>query len=464
MPRGLGTLSRMKALGGWIFTILGATALAVVAWWLMQEDAGGGEGGPGFDFVLPVTLTRVEVRDVKPRARLTGTVRAARKAGLAFDTSGLVETIEVSEGDMVAAGQVLARLGRRDEELDLDTAKASLVRAEREFELLEAGERVEVIRRLEAELEAAKATTELALLEVDRGKKLLEERVISQSEQDARATAYRAAVQRQVAAYELHAQAIAGTRPEDLAIASAKLSEAKTFLATTAHELEKTILVAPWAGVVTARNLSVGDYASAGTVVFEIVDLDHLEVHVEVPGSFAARTGTGAQVVLSLSGQAGFSLATALDTTIPAADERSRSFRGIVRLGPDEVKDGILRPGMFVQVELLLASFPGALAVPTDCILVSERGTVVVRALDAPPPPGGDAAPGDAAAGHGPPPPAHVAEFVPVRVLAEADGFSAVESIGQPLVAGDAIVLTGADNAYPGAALNVAAAPGEDRE
>ncbi len=436
----------MKAIAGWIVAIVGAVALGVAGWWLTHSEAADGDEGPGFAFVLPVTLGRAELRDVRPRARLTGTVRSARRANLAFDAAGLVETIDADEGEAVTAGHVLARLGRRDEELELAAAQAALVSAERELALLEAGEREEEIRRLEAELEAARAATELAKLEVERGKKLLEEAVISQAEQDVRETAYRAANRKEAAAFELHSKAVAGSRPEDLAIAEARVAEAAARVSTAEHDLAKTELVAPWAGTVTRRDLSPGDYASAGASVFELVDLEHLEVHVEVPGHYASRIGEDAEVILSLASAEELSLRTALDTTIPAADELSRSFRGIVRLEVGEVSAGILRPGDFVQVELLLEAFLRALAVPSDCVLVGEHGAVVVRAAPAPPP-DGDAPPG-------PPPPTLVAEFVPVHVLAQADGYTAVETLGPPLSPGDSIVLAGADNAYPGAALS----------
>ena len=436
----------MKGIVGWIVAIVGAVALGAAGWWLTHSGAAEEGEGPAFAFVLPVTLGEVELRDVRPRARLTGTVRSARRANLAFDAAGLVEAIDADEGEAVTEGHVLARLGCRDEELEIAAAKAALASTQRELALLQAGERAEEIRRLEAELEAARAATELAKLEVERGKKLLEEAVISRAEQDVRETAYRAANRKEAAAFELHSKAVAGTRPEDLAISEARVAEAEARVSTTEHDLAKTRLVAPWAGTVTRRDLSPGDYASAGASVFEIVDVDHLEVHVEVPGRYASRIGESAEVILSLADREEFSLRTALDTTIPAADELSRSFRAIVRLEAGEVPAGILRPGDYVRVELLLETFPQALTVPSDCVLVGEHGAVVVRAAPAPPPEGGGSP--------GPPPPTLVAEFVPVRVLAQADGYTAVEPLGPPLSPGDSIVLAGADNAYPGAALS----------
>jgi hypothetical protein len=49
----------------------------------------------------------------------------------------------------------------------------------------------------------------------------------------------------------------------------------------------------------------------------------------------------------------------------------------------------------------------------------------------------------------------HVAELVPVRVLARHAGLAALAALAVPLAAGDTLVLTGADNAFPGATLMV---------
>jgi multidrug efflux pump subunit AcrA (membrane-fusion protein) len=151
-------------------------------------------------------------------------------------------------------------------------------------------------------------------------------------------------------------------------------------------------------------------------------------------------------VRLSLPRQGGFLLERALDATIPAADEKARSFRAIARLEPTDGAPASLKPGMFVEVELLLQPLRGTLLVASDAVLANEQGTYVVRAAAAPKPPGDPGANGDA-------PPGLVADFVPVRVLAQAGGRSAVEPIGGVLEPGDSVLLTGADNAAPGAML-----------
>jgi len=429
----------MQRLSGITAAALGLLALCLALWWLRREEEPQADEGGGMSFVLPVTLADVVRGELQPQVTLSGSVRSARRALLGFDAEGIVGSLRVREAARVTEGESLALLDRRDEELELKASNASLALANRELELLLAGEREEEKRRLYAELEAARAEAELARLEVERGEKLLSDRVVSQSEQDRRTTEFRAADQRRVAAEERHARAIAGSREEDIAIARARVEQAEARRDAAEHALAKTELSAPWEGAIVERYVSPGDFVSAGDPVFELVDLVDLEVHVEIPGRYAGRISSGTPVVVRAGERR---IEARLSATIPAADELARSFRGIVRLeelGSDEL-DGGLVPGQFADVEILLQSVRDALLVPSDTVLVGEDGFHVFRATAAAGESGGE--------GRG-----LTAELVPVRVLAEVSGTSAVEPVGAPLAPGDRLVLVGAGNAFPGAPL-----------
>jgi len=429
---------------GWITAFLGIGALLASLWWLQRPPAPlAAEADGGFSFVLPVTLTRVERATLEPAASLSGSVRAARRATLAFETSGLVESLEVNEADTVEAGARLAHLSAGDERQELRAARAALALAQRELELLQAGAREEEKRRLLAVLEAAQAEADLAQLEVERSAELLKERILSEAEMDVRRMGFRAADRRRSAAQEAYAQALAGSRAEDLAIAQARVDQAGVRVATAQHNLEKTRLVAPWAGAIVQRMVSAGGFVASGEGVFELVDLENLEVHLEIPGRYAPRLAGGGRVRLSVPGDERRAFETNLDATIQAADELARSFRAIVRLSAEEGRRAGLRPGLFCNAELYFEPLSGVLCIPSDALMASDRGSYLVRAAEA-----------DGAQGEGGRP-SLVAEFVPVRVLAESGATCAIESAapGITLAAGDRICLVGADNAFPGAPL-----------
>lgn len=423
---------------GWMTAGLGIAALLTSIWWLQRPDPMAAEADSGFRFVLPVTLTHVERDTLQPVAELTGNVRAARRAVLSFETEGLVESLKVDEADRVEKGAVLATLSAGDERHGLAAAQAALRLAERELELLQAGEREEEKQRLKAVLEAAQAESDLAIHEVERGQKLLDERILSESEQDVLRMQHRAADKRRVAAEQTYARAVAGTRAENLAIARARVDERQVRVATAQHNLEKTELKAPWSGAIVLRQISVGAYVSSGEGVFELVDLENLEVHLEIPGRFAPRLSRGGRVRLSIPGDEDNAFETELDATIQAADELARSFRAIARLSAKEANQAGLRPGLFCHARLFFEPLVDVLCVPSDAIMASERGMHLVRARSE-----------SGAGGH----PSLTAEFVAVRIVAEAQDRCAIEALAAPLYEGDAICLVGADNAFPGAPL-----------
>lgn len=437
----------MSRSAGYLLLLVGMAAL-VAAWlWLGSDGDAAGAGPARPPYVLPVTLAAVERGTVQPSVELTGSVRSARWARLSFELSGSLTELTVTDADRVVAGQVLARLADADERLALASAEAALSVAERELDLLAAGERAEDIERLRAELDAAQADQALAVLEVDRRRQLAESSDVSRAEMDRVEAALAGASARSRVATERLSRAQAGSRPEDIAIAEARAALAAAARDRAASELAKTELRAPWDGVIVRRHRSVGDYITPGSELLDLADLQQLEIHVEVPAAFGLRLGDQPRVLLRVDEAPGFQLESRLHVAVPTADLVSRNFRALVRLSADDA-DGLLRPGMFVRVTLLLAPLPDTLRVPSDAVRITDDGTLVVVA---------DAGPG------GP-----VGRMVPVRVLGQASGHSAVEPLAdEPLSAGDQVVVTGVDLAYPGVSLQprqasaAAAGPGQ---
>jgi RND family efflux transporter MFP subunit len=430
----------MGKLFGTLSFVVGAAVLGAVVWWIRTSEPAQREEAGRPPYVLPVTLADVKRGDLTPLARMTGTVRSPAQANLAFQTRGVIAMLAVREGDRITAGTDLAQLESREEELLLAAAVAKLGLAERELEKLRAGERVEVTDRIKAERDIMRAEEEIAAVEVARGEKLVPDRVISEAGLDRLMAVHSAAVARSAAVEHRLAEALAGARPEDLAIAEAEVEVERSAVAVAREALDRTVLRSPVAGVVLRRYVAVGDYLPVGQPAFEVVDLTQIEVEVEIPPRFAARITDGAPVLLRVDELEGLELSALLDVQIPVADERSRNFRGLVRLPVDGERGLVLKPGMFVRVDLALATQKNALLVPADAVRITEGGDVVVRASPTTAEDGASAL---------------VAEWVSVRVLASEGGTSAIEVLDGTLGAGEQIIVTGVDIAFEGAPLVV---------
>jgi RND family efflux transporter MFP subunit len=150
-------------------------------------------------------------------------------------------------------------------------------------------------------------------------------------------------------------------------------------------------VVAPFAGVITRRNVDVGDLIDAGggaaRALFLLAQTDPLRVYVNVPQSYAQLVKRGQQVTVTQPELRGQDFRGEIVRTAASIDATTRTMQVEVTLAN---RDGVLLPGAFVQVSLPLQG-GGALTVPTNVLLfrpegpriaaVGADGKVILRAV-----------------------------------------------------------------------------------
>ena len=133
-------------------------------------------------------------------------------------------------------------------------------------------------------------------------------------------------------------------------------------------------VTAPFAGVITKRNVDVGDLidagGGAGRALFVLAQTDPLRVYVNVPQSYAHLVKAGQEVKVTQQELRGQNFKGEIMRTAGAIDMQTRTMQIEVTLGN---KDGLLLPGAYVQVSLPLAG-TGALTVPTNVLLFRGEG------------------------------------------------------------------------------------------
>lgn len=341
------------------------------------EEGGGPPDGGGFTF--PVTYVEVASGTVSEVVDFAGDVATRRRGQLAFERAGRIVAIEADEGDRVEAGQLLARLDDQVLEAQLGAAQAAATAAEAQLAYAR-----QELERYEAMADAA--------AEADRD-------------------LWRSEV------------AIRGATAAQRTAESMRLE----------RELAQGELRAPYGGILVARGLTLGSYANPGEMVFELVDLDSREVRLELPQDLAVGLAVGTPVEIHSAALPEGALVAALDAVLPSARSDSRTFTGLVRLGPELDPGMRLLPGAAVTARMGTRSATVDTVVPADALLESPMGWVIVAVVDGTPP---------------------TAAFVPVRILALEPDRVAVASL-EPgaLAAGSRIVVTGTDNVFPGAPL-----------
>ena len=253
---------------------------------------------------------------------LPGTLQGAVQAPIAARAAGYVKSWNKDIGSRVEKGDVLAEL--EAPELDQQVSQAKAVR------------------------DQTASTVALAQTTVDRWDALRKKDVVAQQDLDER----RAAL----------VQAKANLAAADANLQ--RLQELEAFKHVTA----------PFAGIVTKRNIDVGDLIdTSGKPLFLLSQTDPLRVYISVPQSYANLVKTGQTVVVTQAELQNQQFKGQVTRTSGSIDASSRTMQVEVSL-PN--KDGALLPGAYVQVALPLTA-SATLSVPSNALLFRGEGTRV---------------------------------------------------------------------------------------
>ncbi|OGT73989.1 MAG: hypothetical protein A2W76_01200 [Gammaproteobacteria bacterium RIFCSPLOWO2_12_47_11] len=220
----------------------------------------------------------VQLMSVQPLTRITGKLQPARKASLRLEVSGNVIERFVEPGQKVAAGEPLLQLYDGDfrdaltETRALFSQEQNAVNRDRELLDLVTRERV-ILER-----------------EVERMETLGRDSLASKSKYD---EALRLLLKHQEEETQLR---------HSVDTTEARLNTRRAAVNMAERNLERSLLVAPFAGTVNAVLYDVGDHISTGQVAVELVQLDELDLYLEVTGQLAHQLRLDQEVKLTING------------------------------------------------------------------------------------------------------------------------------------------------------------------
>jgi len=292
--------------------------------------------------------------------RVTGTLIAEEQAAVAAEIAGRVISTPVERGTRVAQGAELVRLSAVETDASLKEAEANATQIEARLALSNGAFDVNKV----PEVANARANLALAESEFGRIEKLLEERVVSQSEYDQRKTAVEAARQQFESAKNAAEQQYQA------------LQAARARVALARKAASDTLVRAPFAGLVAQRMVSTGDYVTKGTKVAQIVRITPLRIELTVPEQFVSEVSVGQAVNFSVDAYGDRSFEGKIRFVSPAlrADQRALTVEAVV---PNENAE--LKPGMFATALIRQArTVPAVLAPAASVRLVSGTARVFV--------------------------------------------------------------------------------------
>jgi RND family efflux transporter MFP subunit len=278
------------------------------------------------DAVPTVTLIQPIVNGGDQALTLPGDVQANDDAVIHARVSGYLKAWYVDIGAQVKAGQVLA---------DIDTPELD-----------------QQLAQARANLATAQANENLARITADRWAGLLTKDAVSKQEAD--------------------------EKSGDLAAKTALTQAAKADVdRLVALEAFKRI-VAPFAGVVTARNTDIGALIAAGNPadpgLFTVADESRLRIYVHAPQAYIAQLKAGETAAVSVPEHPGQTFHATLTSTSDAVSSQSGTLT--VELQIDN-SQGQLKPGDYAQVAFNLPRAAGGVSLPASALMFRKNGLAV---------------------------------------------------------------------------------------
>ena len=295
---------------------------------------------------MKVEAEEIQKRDLSMVISASGSIQPKRKIDVSASVIGKITDIAVEEGDTVKKNQFL---------MQIDPAE------------LESS-----VMRLEASVEAARASRKQALYqlkqrenELERARKLYRQGYRTDEEVEAAETAYEVAL----ANYEASEQSV---------------TQQRAMLKSARHDLNEVTINAGMDGVVTRLNVEEGETAimgtinNPGTVLMTIADLSRIETEVEVDETEVVYIDIGdpAEVTLdaypdtTYNGEVTEIGNSPIYGTSSVSGQRGVDFKVVITL--TDTIPGV-RPGLSADSDIIVARRDSAVSIPIQSLTVRQR-------------------------------------------------------------------------------------------
>jgi RND family efflux transporter MFP subunit len=297
------------------------------------------------DFAPRVRVATVEANPGIVSVSLPGTTAAFTAAEIYARATGYIAKRDVDIGDRVKQGELLAQLAVPELDDQISQNEATL-------------------NQLKSALEQAQANLKLSQVTWDRDRPLVKEGWTTQQ-------------QGTVDVQTLKSQQAA------VNVAQANVAAQENLLRMLRQNRDYALVVAPFDGVITQRNIDVGSLVqgntNSGTFMFEVVQKDVIRVFVYVPQDAA------------------FGVAPGIDAIVRVPELPDREFPGKVTRIADAQQsgtrtllteidlpnpDGALRSGVYCTVELKIPRRAQSLMVPAEALIFNRDGLQVAVVKD----------------------------------------------------------------------------------
>jgi len=276
---------------------------------------------------VPVRCYRISLTDFKDELPVLGTVKGSLEIELKFEISGVVESINFREGDVIYKGDLIASLDKKDADLKVDYAESKL--SSTKTQLLAAEKKLQIFKNLYEVGGVVKIKLEEVELEVRS--------------------------------------------------AGHQVETAKVELSSAQVEYKKTDLYAPRDGVLGSCDVEVGEFITTNDRTATLYETMKVFVELGIVEKDIDKIALEQDVSVAVDTYPGMSFEGMIDNIHPIIEGKSRTLT--VKVGIEN-PEAMLLPGMFARALIIVAEFFDAIVVPSMSLNKTDEGIYKIFVLD----------------------------------------------------------------------------------
>lgn len=280
---------------------------------------------------------------------MAGKIEANDQVNLAAKNSARVSEVLVDIGSKINAGDTIIKLDTQELQAQVDQAQAAVNTAKANLTNAMSAARPEQIAQDQATLDSATETHEVAKKNYDRTKTLLEADAATQQQLETANQQLTIAEAQQKTAQEVLNMHKNGATEASIDVFKAQVEQSEAALKTSQTSLINGTITSPISGVVTAKNINVGEMASPNATLASISNINALCVNAYAPLDIVNQLKEGQDVVVKVSEVENVEFEGKIIVINSKLNSQSRNILVKVSLSDQNSE---LKPGMFAEVGL----------------------------------------------------------------------------------------------------------------
>ncbi len=318
------------------------------------------ENNKSEEFIFSVETKVFTSNLIDQSIELQGQTIHNKKIDVKSETSGNIDRIEFSRGDKVSQNSEMITISLEDRNEKLLSAEKDLERLSKEL-ILNEKNRDNLLRQNVERIE-------LYEIEYASAKQLIDKGLSSKSKLS-------------LASFNL---ANAKADKEDIKIKfestlanlEAQISNVKSILKNIKLDIDKTIIKAPFDGIISEKMVEETEFISVGTPLFTIIDLDPIKIEGYLSEFDVNKVSVGTKAIIEDSN--GIKKNGIISFISPSAETSTRTFEITIEAGN---KDLSYKSGITTKI-IIKGSELKAHKIPPSILTLLDDGTVGVKAVD----------------------------------------------------------------------------------